>query len=542
MRYPRIMQKRRRLVAAAGAAVACAALVAGCAGPGTEASGATDGGLTEVHAAGIIGEQPDSGDPVEGGTVTFAGYTMPSSLDPTKTQPSGETGGTEMINIYDVLVTLDTDTNEYVPRLAQSLTESDDHLTWTLTLREGVTFSDGTPLDADAVVASINRYNTLGGAIAQPFTDGVAGMEATDARTVVFRVTEPWPEFPALLSLGHGMIVAPAAYSDPNAFTPIGAGPYTVGRFAPGTSLDLVPRPDYWGGKPHVDALKFVSIATDQARIEALRAGDVQMAFIKAPDSVTTARAAYPGFYEPVSLVDVFTINSRDGRPGADVRVRKAMAMAIDPSLISQRAYGDTAFATSKVFPEWSQWNNDDPEASFDPAAARELLDQAKADGYDGKLTYVMVNGPTYQAIATAAQAQLDSVGFDVSVETVPSFTALIERNYVKHDFDVAYGGYSVSDAMPVLRLSSGVHSESTNNPLGYASPEMDRRLHTAKTATDEQSKKAALAAVENQIHQDVPFVPWAEGANFVAWNRDVHGVNPNGRIMLLDEVWIGTE
>ncbi|WP_328825595.1 ABC transporter substrate-binding protein, partial [Tomitella gaofuii] len=145
---------------AAAAMLASTALLAGCAsnggGSGSGGSGGSEG--AQITKAGVIGDQAEPGQPVSGGTLSFAGYSMPSSLDPTKTQPAGSTGGTEMANIYDLLVRYDADKQQYVPQLAESLTESDDHLTWTIGLREGVTFSDGTPLDAQAVVDSMNRF------------------------------------------------------------------------------------------------------------------------------------------------------------------------------------------------------------------------------------------------------------------------------------------------------------------------------------------------------------------------------------------------
>lgn len=538
----RSLKTRPRLNRAAWttlAALASSALVVGCTSTGADGVNESHGESTEMTAAGIVGEQPSPSEPVNGGILSYAGYTMPSNLDPTKTQPSGETGGTEMASIYSVLVRYDSGKDEYVPHLAESLTEGADDLTWTLTLREGVTFSDGSPLDADAVVASINRYNQGHGALSEQFTDGVESVEAIDRHTVVFTLKEPWEEFPALLSLGHGMILAPASYADPNDFNPIGAGAFSVTSFSPGTSLELMPRADYWGGKPHLDTLKFVDIAGGKPKIEALQSGGIQMAFLRSPEHVNAAMNMFPGFYEPVSLGDIITINNREGRPGADERVRKAIALAVNPELVSQRAYGEESLATSKVFPRWSKWHSDGSDLTQDVDAARELLAQSKADGYDGKLTYVMVNDPTYQSIATAIQAQLNNVGFDVTIDIVPSFTALIERNYVHHDFDIAYGAYSLSDAMPTLRLISAVKSDSSNNLLGYNSSTMDTLLTTAKAATTDEAKAAALAAVEQQIYDDVPFFSWGAGVHFLPWASNVHGVVPNGRIMLLENAWV---
>src|SRR5699024_4455412 len=254
---------------------------------------------------------------------------------------------------------------------------------------DGVTFSDGTPMDAQSVIDSINRYNENRGANSQQFTAGVKGMEAPDPQTVVFTLNAPWSEFPAMLTFGHGMILAPAAYADPDNFTPIGAGPYTVANFSPSESLELAPRADYWDGKPYLDSLKFVNIAGDQPKLQALESGGIQMAFMRSAEWTDEAKDKYPGFYEPLNMADVLQINNRDGHAGADPNVRKAIALAMDPDVINQRAFNGKGHPTTKIFADWSKWHNDVPAFEQDTAQAQQLVEAAKADGFDGKLTYV---------------------------------------------------------------------------------------------------------------------------------------------------------
>ncbi|WP_235681309.1 ABC transporter substrate-binding protein [Tomitella gaofuii] len=527
---------------AAAAMLASTALLAGCAsnggGSGSGGSGGSEG--AQITKAGVIGDQAEPGQPVSGGTLSFAGYSMPSSLDPTKTQPAGSTGGTEMANIYDLLVRYDADKQQYVPQLAKSLTESDDHLTWTIGLREGVTFSDGTPLDAQAVVDSMNRFTKNRGANSQQFQAGVKSIEATDPQTVTVTLNAPWREFPAVLTFGYGMILAPAAYADPNNFKPIGAGPYTVANFAPAESLELTPREDYWDGKPYLDSLKFVNIAGGQPRIQAMDSGGVQMTFLRSAEWVANATDKYPGYYEPLNVADVLQINNREGHPGADPNIRKAIALAMDPDVINQRAFSGDAHPTTKIFAEWSKWHNDVPAFTQDTAQAKQLVDAAKANGFDGNITYVTVNNPVSQAIATSTQAMLNAVGFNVDVQYTATITDMVKRLYVDHDFDLTYGSYSISDAVPFMRLDSALRSDSSNNILGYDNPEMDKLLDTAQHATTDDAEKAALQAIEQKIHDDVPFLSLGWGANFVAWKPNVYGAMPsNDGIMLLGNTWI---
>src|SRR5690606_11120694 len=136
------------------------------------------------------------------------------------------------------LVRYDPETAEYEPHVAESLEANDDSTVWTLTLRDGVNFSDGTPLDADAVVASIERYLADDGGQASLWSSKVASTEVTDDRTVTFTLTEPWVDFEYMLATAPGMIMAPAAYAG-DEFTPIGAGPFTFGHYRPNEELLL---------------------------------------------------------------------------------------------------------------------------------------------------------------------------------------------------------------------------------------------------------------------------------------------------------------
>ncbi len=155
------------------------------------------------------------------------------SLDPTQTYATGSTGLNVMAAVYDTLMRHDPESKTYEPALAESL-KSDDSVTWTLTLRNKVTFTDGTPLDADAVVDSVQRYITEYGYKADILKSNPTSMKATDKRTVTFVFNTPWATFPNLMASGPGLIVAPAAYQDLKKFEPIGAGPFTLDSQRPG--------------------------------------------------------------------------------------------------------------------------------------------------------------------------------------------------------------------------------------------------------------------------------------------------------------------
>ncbi|WP_241665656.1 ABC transporter substrate-binding protein [Prescottella subtropica] len=512
-------------------------LVTGC------ASGSADGGSdgsTRSGAARIIGDQGDGGPVQSGGTLTYAAYSMPASLDPARTQVAGTTGGTEMAAIYDLLIRHDSATNEFVPHLAKSMEESGDRLTWTMKLRDGVTFSDGTPFDANAVVASIDRVNRNKSAYSQLYIAAVSKTEATAPDTVTFTLTDPWSAFPAMFTFGHGMVTAPAAEGPDGKFTPIGAGPFTLGAFNPPESIELVARDDYWDGRPNLDAVKIVNIQGDQPKIDTLQSGGVDMIYLRNSDTVNAAKGQFPGYVDPVSLGQVLQINQRPGHAGSDVRVRQAIASAVDPAVVDQRARGGEGMPGSVIFQDWSQWHGDVPGIAPDPAKARELLEAAKADGYDGKATYLSIAEPNSQANALAIQAQLNAVGFDVTIEYVPSATDMVKRLYVDKDFDLGYGAISLFDAAPEIRLYSAVDSTSTNNISGVNSPEINAALDAIQSATSRDDKVQAFGKLQTLVNEQVPFVNLGATEAFVGWDRSVHGVDPSlDGILLLDEAWI---
>lgn len=529
---------RSRVGAIALAALTSCLVLTSCTNhPGSGPSG--DSGATAPGAVGIIGDQPDGGAPRNGGTLTFASYAPVASLDPTKTQPAGSAGGTEMAGIYDLLIRYDASTQSYQPQLAESLTESDDHLQWTLKLRHGVTFSDGTPLDAEAVVASTDRFNQKRGANSELFTSGVKSIAATDESTVVYTMNQPWGEFPALLSQGHGMVVGKASDAGEK-FTPIGAGAFTLDRLVGGTEVVLKARPEYWNGTPHLDTIRFVDIKDDQPKIDALKSGGIHMAYLRNPATVSAAKTEYPGYFETVSMMDVGQINNREGRPGSDVRIRKAMALAVDPAVINQRVMSGLGMPGTEIFHPWSSWNSDISGLTPNLDEAKKLTEEAKSDGFDGKITYVAVQSPASQAMALAVQSMLQAAGFDVEIVYTASATDMIRRIYVDHDFDLSSGAYSIADAAPYVRLYSTLHSGSSNNVLGLDDPEIDSILAEIQTATTTDAKHDKIADLQKAVNDKVPFLAWGAGASFVPWTPDVFGVVPSmTSIMLLDKAWI---
>lgn len=532
------MSSKRWLRGAAGA-LAVVALTAACTSGGS-GDGQSKAQRQATYKVGMIGTD-SGGTPVKGGTLTFSTYTEAGLLDPAQTIVAGSTGGIEMAAVYDVLLRWDSASGEVVPQLAKDMKASDDNKTWTLTLREGVKFSDGKPLDAEAVKWSIERYVDKGGDDAMLWKRNVEAVETPDDLTVVFKLKKGWADFDFMLTGGLGMIVAKSADAGKE-FKPVGAGAFTFGSYKPKEEMILNAREDYWDGRPNLDKIRITYIADPNAALDTLKSGQTQVGFFRDPLVVQKALdAGYHGFMNMVALGNVAVINAAKGRPGADARVRQAMFHAINPDVIYQRAYSGVLQGSSEIFPSFSRWHTGTKPLAYDPDKAKQLLEQAKADGFDGKIKYLDAQDPASQATALAIKAMLESVGFQVELDLVRTPTDQITRVAAKRDYDMSGWGLSWREAGPYGRMFTTLHSEG-NATVGMATtPEMDALIEEFQGAATPEEQRAVMARIQEQWNKDVPALVFGPMPEFVAWPKTVHGVEGTvNSMILLDDAWIG--
>ena len=540
----RTVNKRARYV---GLLLVGAMALAGCAdssessgdgGPGSSDSGALSD--AEIYSQGWVGEE-SGGEPTKGGTLTMADYAEARSLNPVEGYANGAAAGNPLAAVYDVLVRYDFDAEEWTPHAAESLESNEDQTVWTLTLRDDVKFSDGTPLDADAVIGSMGYYMQNYGYQSLTLLANQTEMKKVDDQTVEFKVATPWATFPAMLAGGPGMIMAPAAYDQPEKFEPIGAGPFELETYAPAEELVLTAREDYWGGAPNLDKLRFVWLGADDAKLESMDAGEVDAAFVRSPVAVEKAREdGYRGYMYVVGAGAQLTINAREGRPGEDPRVRQAIAHAFDNEAYLERAAKGAGIPSKSIFAESSKWFTGVETPEFDQEKARSLLEEAKADGYDGKISFIASADPTAQQAAVQLEAQLEAVGFDVTVDGIDNIADLTRRVYVDHDFDLAQGATSIGDEDPYGAISEWLFSQSPTNAGGYASEKMDGLLREFQAVADDPAEGLEkMTAIEELFHKDVPAVIVNPAGNFVVMQEGVSGIVPNTQtILLFHDAW----
>lgn len=522
------------------AVVAAAALIAACGSSDGGSDQQEPGAKERAYEEGMLGED-SGGDPVQGGTLSFAAFSEPAALDPAVTIAAGSTGGIEMAAIYDTLMRYDAAEKDFVPRLAESLEPNADFSEWTLTLRDGVEFSDGTVLDSAAVKASQDRYVAAPGPEAALFSGNVTSVETPDPLTVVYTLNGPWVLFPSILSTGPGMIVAESSGSG-ETFEPVGAGPFTFGRWAPQEELVLEANDNYWNGRPNLDEFRSVFLSDQQTAVDSLESGSLQMALMRDPDKVDDLLDDdMPGYMNMVAASNVAVINASEGRPGSDVRVRQAIVMGVNSDLIRERAVDGHGLAGSTIFDDYSRWNGGTEGLPYDPEAATELLEEAKADGYDGKLVYTDQSDPVSRANALVVKANLEQVGFEVELNLQRTVADTITSVAVNRDYDVAGWGLSFREGDPFSKMFSTTHSASPST-LGMATtPEMDELLDEFKAASEESDQIEIMGRIQEQSNEQASYMNWGAVAEFAAWSPDVHGViGAMNSIVLLDEAWVG--
>jgi peptide/nickel transport system substrate-binding protein len=516
---------------------------------GAMVAAACGGGGSSKSNAGA-GDQPTTtvGAPKRGGTITFGELAPIPTLDPATYPGTGSSGGSEAGAIFGYLMRYDHATNAYVPYMAQSMTHNDAFTVWTLTLRPNLNFTDGTPFDAAAVITNLKRYmNPALRSTAAARLSFVSAMDAPSDHTVAFTQKQPYSNFPYALSTGAGVIASPAYLAkvdggDKTAL-PVGAGPFTVASYRPNEELSLVANKTFFDGAPYLDGMKFVLIPGAAATLQAFQTGQLQVAYIANPPvnkDITDKKIPNISFLADVGAE--LLLNNRAGTPFADVRLRKAVAMAIDISLYQQRVNQGAGRTTNQLFPEGSRWF--DPNMKplpYNVAQAKQLVDQVKAEkGWDGTIQFVASNAPEAAPVPVAIQAMLEPIGFKLQVTNNLTTAQATSRVIVDKNFDMASFGASVSDLDPFPILFLQLRTGSASNFSGYSSPDMDAAIDDLRIAPNADAAKSALRRINDVWNATVPFVNLYSVDQQIIYQPNVHGLVPSiDADVLFDKAWL---
>ncbi|MFO8034934.1 MAG: ABC transporter substrate-binding protein [Candidatus Bipolaricaulota bacterium] len=454
--------------------------------------------------------------------------TEPPGLDPT-------TDATAVIrqllhhNLYEGLVQVNED-GELHPQLAESWQVSNDGLTYRFELREGVTFHDGTPLDAEVVAHTFRRaMDPETGHRRREEYEIIERINVVDELTVEFYLAEPRPAFLPLLALAQSVIVPLEA--DGLAQHPIGTGPFEFVEWRPADRLVLERNHAYYvPERPLLDRVEFHFIRDPASQRRSLLAGEVELVIEPTPEIALGIRDK-PGFAvisAPSPLLQVLSINN--SRPPFDeLAVRQAIAHAVDrQQIIDLVFYGDGTPIGSHLTPRppYSAFYEDVTGLyPHDPSTARTLLaDAGYADGFSLTLT-LPSNYAHHVRTGEVIADQLEEVGIDVRIELVDWGTWL-ERVYSQGEYDLTVIAHP-GRLDPALML--GVYGPERPDYYfrrGWESEELNELLETGAVELDQERRQDIYARAQEILAQDVVNVYLQDMHAMIGIRDGVRGVS----------------
>lgn len=366
--------------------------------------------------------------------VTIGLQLEPPHLDPT----SAAAGAIDQVvysNVFEGLTRFGPD-GSVNAGLAESWDISDDGKTYTFTLRTGVTFHDGSTLDAGDVVFSLDRARAEDSTNAQKaLFDGIDSVEAVDDTTVKVTLKAPQGNFLFNMAWGDAVIIAPESAENIKT-NPIGTGAFTFADWKQGDSITIARNPNYWGAAPALEEATFKFISDPTAAFGAMMAGDVDAFYgYPAPENLAQFEAD-PRFNVLSGSTEGETILAINNKvePFDDVRVRKAVSMAIDrQAIIDGAMFGYGTPIGSHFAPHNPDYVDLTGNAPFDPAAAKALLAEA---GYpDGFETTLKLPPPSYaRRGGEIIAAQLREIGIETEISNL-EWAQWLEQAFRGYDF-----------------------------------------------------------------------------------------------------------
>jgi peptide/nickel transport system substrate-binding protein len=371
---------------------------------------------------------PIDGNATRGGTLNMGLLVEPPALDPF--HQAADARIRVSLLMYQGLF-YEGAGGEAVPLLAEGYDVSDDGLVYTIRLRQGVKFHDGSEMDADDVAYSYNylRDPANGSPGAGDFAI-VQSVEAVDSHTVRFTLTQPNASLPMTLGNKYGAVVPAGYFDDENARNrmnevSVGTGPFKLVEFNPNSNLLLARHEEYWEeGAPYLDEINFSFLPNSASMLVALRNGRVDLVKLERPQDVQQVREIEGLEIERWPSLNQKAIDlGSELKPLDDVRVRQAIALAVDREQIMQGAVGEFGQViytmVAGMEDAWGVAKEDLPNMQRDVEAAKKLLAEAGlSNGFD--LTLTTINGYDWMdPAAVTLREQLAEIGVNLEIQRV---------------------------------------------------------------------------------------------------------------------------
>ncbi|MFB9267263.1 ABC transporter substrate-binding protein [Bradyrhizobium erythrophlei] len=458
-------------------------------------------GATLLVAAGTAGAQK------QGGSITVGQELDIPGFDPLKVGVFDTSAQTAAAAIFDTLTYLD-DKGEPQPKLALSWTHSDDYKTWTFKLRPGVRFHDGTPFNAQAAKESFDRWKDPANKCRCAFyISGVRDVQAPDELTLVYNLNDPAVTLPANLSFpsATNVVHSPTAWktkgNDYNR-NPVGTGPYILKSWTAGDRIVLEKSPDYWNkGHPYLDRIILKPLPDAQSRFASLQSGEADIIWDDEYDADNILKAqkdpkltvhTYTG-----SGAQVWAFNTKVA-PFDDVRVRRALVMALDRKKWSQAATNGLSRPATNPYGDGS-WVKckDDGALPYDVEKAKALI---KDYGQPVEFKMIATATPRGRTNGQVLQQFWKQIGVNMEIEQVDQAT-IPPRAFMRQFQLTPWRIVDFPDPSP--QMFANFHTGSPVALANYSDPELDRLLEHARSTAEIDKRTEDYCAVSRLINKE---------------------------------------
>lgn len=557
-----------------GALVAATAIMfAACGGAASPSPAASGPAATPAPGDSQEPAESPAGEIKEGGTLVVA---LPGDIDNTDPALISDSNSSYVMNqVMEGLVGLAPGSvSEMVPVLASEMPEvSDDGLTYTFKIREGVKFHDGTDLDAEAVKFNYDRWKNFpeelqqayayyAGAVFGGYGDGsnVASTEAPDATTFILTLKEPRSNFLIAQTLAPFFIASPAALEAGDAdnidisqsqfaqgepgIAMIGTGPFKFTEWVADDHVTISKNEDYWNaeGVPHLDEIIFRPFPDQTAEFNAVSSGEVDFAQTVAP--VDAATITEGGDLQVIDRGESCNLGhlaiNQTYQPVDNLKIRQAMMHALDREAYIEAFYAGQAVPADNWMPPATQHYKPLNLPTYDPDRARELIAEAQAEGvtdltidfwYPSDVARPYMPDP--RGLFEAISNDLEAVGF-----TINPNTATWNPDYLDAESAGQYEawliGWTCDWAGPDNFLSTAffAYRDGEPNPeYAYENDELEATMNQALSSVDEAEQAELWGKAQDMVGADLPTIPLVNSTPPAAAQADVMGVVGSGAL-----------
>ena len=476
-----------------------------------------------------------TGKPKYGGSVTFGIDTEDTGFDP-GTARWDEGGFLYGRTVFDPIAIVNAQ-GQVEPYLAQSITTNADYTSFTITLRSGIVFHDGTPLDANALYKNIENVATsvLTGAAFANFQSA----SVTGPLSVTIKMKGPWAPFPYYLAAGQtAYVAAPSMLSKPNGGTsnPIGTGPFVFQDWVPNSHLTATRNPHYWRkGYPYLDSITYKPIINHTSRSDALQTGTIDMLHSNSPDDLLMFRGnrKYSYYDNSGQIVGQPTMQCVQlnvlAEPMTNHDLRTAMAMCVNQAQYSKVITKGIDQPSHGLFIPGSPYYTPTAFPKYNPAGAAKLVSQIKKQGRSVSFNLNSTSDPETLAAAQFLQQAFNQSGMNCSINVLAqatiindalagSYQATLWRQFGAVDPDENYVWFSTTTVGQGLSI----------NMAHNANPKIQTELEAGRTTGNKADRTKHYQNVNKLLAQDIPYLWLARDTWCVVANPSVQNfANP---------------